>query len=551
MTQPANAKQRGDDRYYTLDGDPNEYLSVTTVISRGKPKNLNNWLRKTTAEYAVDNIDTWRELSRDEAIGRIAQEANRLRDAAGSRGDDAHSWLEQRMRGQKPSIELVDPAAHIYIEAVERFIGECAPRPVELERTVRHPEHGYAGSFDGIYRLHGWDGLTLIDAKTSSGIFDEVALQLAAYRYAPEFTVDGEWYSMPTIDRCAVLWIRPGCDRCDLMAGNPDAAAGVCPKCGSPLVGRYELVEIDAGPEAYATFLACLEVAKWSTDGWRGFKRSKYRPPRDLHAELRHNLVERISGLDGQAREQLAGIWPQGVGTLRNQPRHSKFELDLIDQAVAHVETQVGAPFNPPPLPSLPGTIAHTAKVADVEEPAPQTIADRVMARIDRLPHDLKSAVTANLVGKVPNLRTGRATYTHIDMIDRELAAAEHEHNNRVAQLTSALAPLEADEHAAICAVVGCPVDVHAIGQMHAEQVIELAGQYGQIITASFDDDGDMVLNVAPHALDALVEAYGGKASLLAAAKHLNDTHQLGLSFRSSAEAVEDPRLAALAAGRV
>jgi hypothetical protein len=50
----------------------------------------------------------------------------------------------------------------------------------------------------------------LLDLKTSgSGVYREVALQLAAYRYAEFFIdVDGREQTLPKVDRTGVVWLR-------------------------------------------------------------------------------------------------------------------------------------------------------------------------------------------------------------------------------------------------------------------------------------------------------------------------------------------------------
>jgi hypothetical protein len=81
--------------------------------------------------------------------------------------------------------------------------------------------HGYCGTLDmGARLLMGRDenGVPmgenwLIDVKTGSGVYDEVAFQLAAHRYADtwvEYSPSGEpaETAMPPFDRCGVLHVR-------------------------------------------------------------------------------------------------------------------------------------------------------------------------------------------------------------------------------------------------------------------------------------------------------------------------------------------------------
>ncbi|MCP4959001.1 MAG: hypothetical protein GY925_06985, partial [Actinomycetia bacterium] len=185
MTSPPLASTGPGGRHYTLPG-PNpkhDYMSVTTIIDRGKPKNLGGWYKKTTAEYAYDHRPRWEGLDRPAAVKLITAQADRIRDTAAARGDEAHQHLEARLNGQHPDRLLYTPTTLHYIDAVDQFIDEWAPRPVLVEATVYNHEHRYAGSLDLIADLPEL-GRTLIDAKTSARVYDEAAWQLAAYRHA-------------------------------------------------------------------------------------------------------------------------------------------------------------------------------------------------------------------------------------------------------------------------------------------------------------------------------------------------------------------------------
>ncbi len=73
-----------------------------------------------------------------------------------------------------------------------------------------------------------------VDYKTGRGVYGEVALQTAAYRFA-EVCVDSDGVErpVPPVDGCYVLHIRPE---------------------------GYELMGLDAGRETFETFLAVLDV---------------------------------------------------------------------------------------------------------------------------------------------------------------------------------------------------------------------------------------------------------------------------------------------------
>ena len=108
-----------------------------------------------------------------------------------------------------------------------------------VESPVANITPGAAGTIDLVADLA--DGYRwLLDLKTTrSGIFREVALQLAAYRYA-EWVLDpaGTVTPMPAVDRVGAVWLQA--DR------------------------TYELLPIQADQQALAIFRAAKLVAAFA-----------------------------------------------------------------------------------------------------------------------------------------------------------------------------------------------------------------------------------------------------------------------------------------------
>jgi hypothetical protein len=94
----------------------------------------------------------------------------------------------------------------------------------------------------------------LLDFKTSKGSpYPEVALQLAAYRYS-DFYLDqaGNEQPMPPVDRCGVVWLR---------------------------ADGYDLIPIEAGPEAFEAFSHVQAVAAFRADPIEQWIGDTLRPP--------------------------------------------------------------------------------------------------------------------------------------------------------------------------------------------------------------------------------------------------------------------------------
>src|SRR4029077_590070 len=90
-----------------------------------------------------------------------------------------------------------------------------------------------------------------LDFKTGSGVWIDFVLQLAAYRYAEFFVLAGDVddqgvaveHPMPPVDATGIVHLR----------GD----------------GSYELVPLEAGPEAFAVFGAAQQTAEFRQYGDR------------------------------------------------------------------------------------------------------------------------------------------------------------------------------------------------------------------------------------------------------------------------------------------
>ena len=132
-----------------------------------------------------------------------------MKDTAAKRGTDVHRAAERLLAGE--AVQVPEEIAG-HVEAYARFIEEFKVEPVHVEFSCVSYKWGYAGTGD----LCAWIQvpdlgrvLTLDDLKTSrSGIFGETALQLAGYRYADVWVVDGKEIEPPPVDHCFGIHVR-------------------------------------------------------------------------------------------------------------------------------------------------------------------------------------------------------------------------------------------------------------------------------------------------------------------------------------------------------
>jgi hypothetical protein len=170
------------------------------------------WSAKEAAEAAVTNWDIVSELCKRDPAGAVdyLKTAHRRKSrAASDLGSAAHDYFERLARGER----VVDKSVHMdvkpHVRWFREFLDEVQPEFLYLEETVWSDTHKYAGSFDAIARVDG--EIVILDWKTSRAIYDSVALQLSAYRYADRIILaeTGESVSMPKIVGGGALHIRP------------------------------------------------------------------------------------------------------------------------------------------------------------------------------------------------------------------------------------------------------------------------------------------------------------------------------------------------------
>jgi hypothetical protein len=241
---------------YQLDGEKVD--GVTRALDGGYPKKaLIGWAADESGKYVLNH---WDELVAMEPAARYAT----VRDArfivqreASERGQEVHTQVVRYLHRQ-PVVPPEGLEGHV--DHAIRFVEEWGVREVAVEAPCFSRAFRYGGRLDLLAELA--DGrLWLLDFKTNlKGIFLETILQLAAYRYAEFYVLEGELdeagqaveHPMPPVDATGVVWVR---------------------------ADGYDLVPVDSGPEAFVVFGAVQEVAGFATsqrDDWIG---DALRPP--------------------------------------------------------------------------------------------------------------------------------------------------------------------------------------------------------------------------------------------------------------------------------
>lgn len=237
MSQPRLAR-RGGGRYYEIDGE--RFWSVTTILDALPKPALRYWAPKVVAEWVAANVDAIVPLIRSDPAAAIDTMKNapwRRTGAKADIGSIVHEVIQAHAMGNP--LPAWPEEAEAYLHHFVRFLHDFDPVIEMAEATILNDTYRYAGTLDAIIAIRS-AGQTLrliMDTKTSSGVYPEAALQLAAYR-AGELVVmpDGSKVQMPEVDGGAVLWLSP---------------AG------------YQLVPVRCDPPVFEVFLFAREIWRW------------------------------------------------------------------------------------------------------------------------------------------------------------------------------------------------------------------------------------------------------------------------------------------------
>ncbi len=151
-------------------------------------------------------------------------------------GDLAHKWIEDyikaKIEGTNTPTIPVNKQLENSINAFLKWEKENKVEWLESEKKIYSKQYDYAGTLDAEAKVN--NELSIIDFKTSNGIYDEYFLQVAAYIQARKEET-GNDYKMAYI-------VRIGKD------------------------GELEVKELDNFDKHLRVFLGALEIYKWQQD---------------------------------------------------------------------------------------------------------------------------------------------------------------------------------------------------------------------------------------------------------------------------------------------
>ena len=165
--------------------------SVTGIIDVLNKPALPRWAAKECSLYLLDNLEPGKALDEIE-IADLALEMKRSPWKKSGRAADigslVHDWAESFcaavMTDLPPPALPINEQARNSCEAFKTWWAANDIEPLRTEFKIYSRTHHYAGTCDLDAMFNG--RRALIDFKSSSGIYDDMALQLAGYRQAFE-----------------------------------------------------------------------------------------------------------------------------------------------------------------------------------------------------------------------------------------------------------------------------------------------------------------------------------------------------------------------------
>lgn len=185
------------------DGSALKIAGVTSILKRLDKPALLPWASNMAADYFLSALTNGYDVSNpDEILTWTVAEANQIaKDArkayarktkgAADVGKLVHAYAEAFLKGDKspapPKKKLTPQEQAQYNNGVAAFQAWWKANDVELiasERVLFSERWMFAGTTDLTARVNGRKGV--FDIKTSSGLYYDMALQIAAYRIALE-----------------------------------------------------------------------------------------------------------------------------------------------------------------------------------------------------------------------------------------------------------------------------------------------------------------------------------------------------------------------------
>ena len=164
---------------YTVEEKPVE--SITGILKVISKPALIPWAVKETGDYLSRHLKPGTMLD-EVSILRLISEAKKAHRITSGHAADigtwAHEWFAKYFSGEKPP-QPINPLLLQIVQGLKSFLGGRQVKVNSSERKLYSVEHRVAGTLDLDCYIDG--KRTLVDFKTSSGIYPDMFVQLGGY----------------------------------------------------------------------------------------------------------------------------------------------------------------------------------------------------------------------------------------------------------------------------------------------------------------------------------------------------------------------------------
>lgn len=181
-----NARGRAPRYTATIGDEVTKPKGVTTILGQTLSKDLMAWAVACAVNYLKAKLPDISPSDLDIA----AVEYERLRDAGGSTGTEAHALVEDLLKGKRVNLGgASQEAQNAYGAFLGWWVEQDTAEIINVEEVIYSVNHQYAGTYDALLRIDGKNYLcdlktTNVSRKAPEGVYAEYFAQLGAYAMA-------------------------------------------------------------------------------------------------------------------------------------------------------------------------------------------------------------------------------------------------------------------------------------------------------------------------------------------------------------------------------
>lgn len=171
--------------WYKHKGERSTIISVTGAVGMvDKSRPLIIWATRLAKDFLLSHVvDGVTNSITKEIIEQACNLHQVKKEEAASKGSEVHKWAEDYISGKNPELPTDEKVLN-GVMAFLSWVKEHSVKFKESERMIYSKKHDFVGTLDAIAVIGG--KTSLIDFKTSNGIYSTMHYQVAGYQLAYE-----------------------------------------------------------------------------------------------------------------------------------------------------------------------------------------------------------------------------------------------------------------------------------------------------------------------------------------------------------------------------